>query len=127
MRRARRSMIRLPRWTVWSSAGDREMAARLANVAELRIRAGGARALCTVKVILLLVLTLGLPTGCSPTAIPDDDQAPEGVTEKTNRDAADCRKQTRTMAGANPSAWYDRAYSDCMAGRGYKSDAGQTK
>ena len=103
------------------------MATRQANVAELRIQAGGARALCTVKAILLLVLTLGLPTGCSSTAIPDDDQAPEGVTQKMDGDAADCRKQTRTMAGANPSAWYDRAYSDCMAGRGYKSDAGQTK
>jgi hypothetical protein len=44
-----------------------------------------------------------------------------------NSDAADCRKQTRTMAGDNPSAWHDRAYSDCMAGRGYKPDAGQTK
>jgi hypothetical protein len=102
------------------------MTTRQANVAELRIWADGARALCAVQAILL-VLMLVLPTGCSPTTSPDDDQAPEAVTEKTNRDAADCRKQTRRMAGANASAWYDRAYSDCMAGRGYKPDAGQTK
>ncbi|MGZ3342689.1 MAG: hypothetical protein ACXWLB_18365 [Reyranella sp.] len=100
---------------------------RQAILAELRIWVDGARALCALQAILLLVVMLVLPTGCSPTAIPDDDQAPEGVTEKMNGDAADCRKQARTMAGANPSAWYDRAYSDCMAGRGYKPGAGQTK
>ena len=76
----------------------------------------------------ILVMTFVILTGCSPTPVPDDDRAPEGgVTEKMNSDAADCRKQTRTMAGANPSAWHDRAYSDCMAGRGYKPDTGQTK
>jgi|HubBroStandDraft_6_1064221.scaffolds.fasta_scaffold71362_3 hypothetical protein len=102
---------------------------RQAIVAEFRIWADGARTVCAIHAILVLVLvlTLVIPTGCSPTAVTDDDQAPEGVTEKMNSDAADCRKQTRTMAGANPSAWYDRAYSDCMAGRGYKSDAGRTK
>ena len=103
------------------------MTTRQAIVAELRIWADGAVTLCAIHAILVLVLTLVIPTGCSPTAVPDDDQAPEGVTEKMNSDAADCRKQTRAMAGANPSAWYDRAYSDCMAGRGYKSDAGRTK
>jgi hypothetical protein len=108
-------------------AGDGEMTTRHAILAELRIWADGAMTVCTVQAILLLVLMLVLPTGCSPTAVPDDDLAPERVTEKTNRDAADCRKQTRTMAGATPSAWYDRAYGDCMAGRGYKPDAGQTK
>ena len=70
--------------------------------------------------------------GCSPTPIPDDDEAPGqaprgGMIEKVNSDAADCRKQTRAMAGGNPSAWYDRAYGDCMAGRGYKTDSGQMK
>lgn len=73
----------------------------------------------------ILALALVIPTGCSPTPVLDDDQTPERVTEKMNGDATDCRKQTRSMAGANPSAWYDRAYSDCMAGRGYKPDAGQ--
>jgi hypothetical protein len=101
------------------------MTTRQAIVAEFRIWTGGARTVCALCAIL--VLTLVIPTGCSPTPVPDDDRAPEGVTEKMNRDAADCRKQTRTMAGANPSAWHDRAYSDCMAGRGYKPDAGQTK
>jgi hypothetical protein len=94
-------------------------------VAEFRIWTEGARTVCALCAIL--VLTLVVATGCSPRAIPDDDQSPEGVTEKMNSDAADCRKQTRRMAGGNPSAWYDRAYSDCMAGRGYKSDAGPTK
>jgi hypothetical protein len=92
-----------------------------------RLWAEGARAVCGLRAILLLAITLVVPTACSPTTVPDDDQAPETVTQKMNGDAADCRKQTRTMAGANPSAWYDRAYSDCMAGRGYKSDAGPTK
>jgi hypothetical protein len=101
------------------------MTTRHAILADLRIWADGAMTMRAISAVL--VLTLVVATGCSPRAIPDDDQSPEGVTEKTNRDAADCRKQTRTMAGANPSAWYDRAYSDCMAGRGYKSDAGQTK
>jgi hypothetical protein len=93
--------------------------------AEFRIWTEGARSVCALCAIL--VLTLVVPTGCSTTPVADDDNAPEGVTEKMNGDATDCRKQTRTMAGANPSAWYDRAYSDCMAGRGYKSDAGRTK
>jgi hypothetical protein len=101
------------------------MTTRHAILADLRIWADGAMTMRAISAVL--VLTLVVATGCSPRAIPDDDQSPEWVTEKTNRDAADCRKQTRTMAGANPSAWYDRAYSDCMAGRGYKSDAGQTK
>jgi hypothetical protein len=101
------------------------MTRRQAILAELRIWAEGAMTACAIHAVL--VLTFVVVTGCSPTAVPDDDQAPEAVTEKMNRDAADCRKQTRTMAGANPSTWYDRAYSDCMAGRGYKSDAGQTK
>jgi hypothetical protein len=102
-----------------------EMTTRQAIVAERRTWAEGARAACALYAIL--VLTLVIPTGCSPTPVADDDQAPEGVTEKMNGDAADCRKQTRAMAGANPSAWHDRAYSDCMAGRGYKPDGGQTK
>ena len=76
----------------------------------------------------ILVLTVVLLAGCSPTPVPDDDQAPAGgMIEKVNGDAADCRKQTRAMAGRNPSAWSDRAYSDCMAGRGYKPDSGQMK
>jgi len=37
----------------------------------------------------ILVLTLVIPTGCSPTPVTDDDHAPEGVTEKMNSDAAD--------------------------------------
>jgi hypothetical protein len=103
------------------------MTTRQAIRGALRIWVEGTRAVCGLRVILLLALTLVNPAGCSPRALPDDDQTPEGVTEKMNGDATDCRKQTRTMAGANPSAWYDRAYSDCMAGRGYKSDAGRTK
>jgi hypothetical protein len=102
-----------------------EMTTRQAIAAERRTWAEGARTVCALYAIL--VLTLVIPTGCSPTPVADDDQAPEGVTEKMNGDAADCRKQTRAMAGANPSAWHDRAYSDCMAGRGYKPDGGQTK
>ena len=94
-------------------------------LAELQSWADGAMTMRAISAIL--VLTLVIPTGCSPTPVTDDDHAPEGVTEKMNSDAADCRKQTRTMAGVNPSAWHDRAYSDCMAGRGYKPDAGQTK
>jgi hypothetical protein len=101
------------------------MTTRQAILAELRIWPDGAMTIRAISAVL--VLTLVVATGCSPRAIPDDDQSPEGVTEKMNGDAADCRKQTRRMAGANPSAWYDRAYSDCMAGRGYKSDAGQAK
>jgi hypothetical protein len=85
-----------------------------------------AKKMCTNHAIL--VLTVGLLAGCSPTSVPDDDQSPTGgMIEKVNGDAVACRKQTRAMAGANPSAWYDRAYSDCMAGRGYKPDSGQTK
>jgi len=102
-----------------------EMTTRQAIAAERRTWAEGARTVCALYAIL--VLTLVIPTGCSPTPVADDDQAPEGVTEKMNGDAADCRKQTRAMAGANPSAWHGRASSDCMAGRGYKPDGGQTK
>jgi hypothetical protein len=103
------------------------MTTRQAILSERRVRADGVLSVCAIQAILVLFLALVIPTGCSPTAVPDDGQAPEGVTEKMNSDAADCRKQTRTMAGVNPSAWYDRAYGDCMAGRGYKPDAGQTK
>jgi hypothetical protein len=86
--------------------------------------------LCTIHAILVLAFVL--LTGCSPAPVPDDDQIPGqapagGMIEKVNSDAVDCRKQTRAMAGRDPSAWYDRAYSDCMAGRGYKPDAGQPK
>jgi hypothetical protein len=101
------------------------MTTRQAILAELRTWADGATTLRAVHAIL--ALTLVIQTGCSPTPVTDDDQTPEGVTEKMNGDAADCRKQTRRMAGVSPSAWGDRAYSDCMAGRGYKSDGGQTK
>jgi hypothetical protein len=94
------------------------------------MRAAGTMNLCTVHAIL--ALTLVILAACSPTPVPDDDQAPGqapggGMIEKVNSDAADCRKQTRAMAGRNPSAWYDRAYSDCMAGRGYKPDSEQMK
>ena len=94
-------------------------------VAGFRIRAEGVMA---VRVLwAILVLTLVIPTGCSRAPAPDDDQTPEGVTEKMSNDDADCRRQTRAMAGATASAWSDRAYSDCMAGRGYRPGAGQTK
>jgi hypothetical protein len=101
------------------------MTTRQAILAELRIWTDGAMTVYAISAILVLMLVI--LTGCSPTPVSDNDQTPEGVTEKMNSDAADCRKQTRTMAGVNPGAWHDRAYSDCMAGRGYKSDAGQTK
>ena len=101
------------------------MTTQRAIAAQFRIWADGAMTMSAISAIL--VLTVVGATGCSPTAVPDDDRSPEGVTEKMNSDAADCRKQTRRMAGTNPSAWYDRAYSDCMAGRGYKSDAGPAK
>ena len=50
----------------------------------------------------ILVLAVVIPTGCSPTPVPDDDQTPEGVTEKMNSDAADCRKQTRSDGRRQP-------------------------
>ena len=86
--------------------------------------------MCAIQAILVLAFIV--LAGCSPTPVPDDDEAPGqapggGMIEKVNSDAADCRKQTRAMAGGNPSAWYDRAYGDCMAGRGYKPDSGQMK
>jgi hypothetical protein len=102
------------------------MTTRQAIVAECRIRAEGAMIACALYAIPVLAFVL--LTGCSPAPVADDDQAPEGgVTEKVNSDAADCRKQTRALAGGNSSAWYDRAYSDCMAGRGHKPDVGQPK
>ena len=101
------------------------MTTRQAISGALRIWAEGAKVVCAIHAIL--VLTVVTLMACSPAQVSDDDQAPEGVTQKMNGDAADCRTQTRRMAGANPSAWYDRAFSDCMAGRGYKSDTGQTK
>jgi hypothetical protein len=102
------------------------MTTRQAIVAGFRTWPKGALTECAVYAVL--ALTFVMLAGCSPTPVPDDDQAPGGgITERTTSDATDCRKQTRALAGGNPSAWYDRAYSDCMAGRGYKPDFGQTK
>jgi hypothetical protein len=103
-----------------------EMTMRQAIVAEFRIWAEGATTVCTLSAIL--VLTFVVLVGCSPAPVPDDDRAPEGgMIEKVNSDDVDCRKQTRALAGGDPTAWHDRAYNDCMAGRGYKPGPGQTK
>jgi hypothetical protein len=83
-----------------------------------------------MMVRLIILTALAAVAGCGPQI------SPSGFIARTSKgqslagiqaDAAQCRNQARLVVGANRYAWFGDVYSDCMLGRGYEKDVGQTE
>jgi Flp pilus assembly protein TadD len=79
------------------------------------------------KLIALAALA-ALTAGCASAEQGFIARRSKGQTaEQGAMDMANCRNQARLVAGANRYAWYSDVYRDCMVGKGYELNVGQTE
>ena len=77
---------------------------------------------------LILLAALAAVTGCSTAEPGFIARRSKGQSaEQGAIDMANCRNQARVVAGANRYAYYQDAYRDCMLGKGYELNVGQTE
>jgi hypothetical protein len=78
---------------------------------------------------LIMLAVLAAVTGCQSTQPPgfiarrSKGQSAESIAAA----AASCRNEARAILGVNRNAWFWPTYSDCMVGKGYELDVGQTE